>query len=203
MPQSQKRCKRGERKVAWSAADMTGVPGVNGAAGNTSGDQSGSNGSNGSNGTEVALKNQIADLTFKLEGLEGILNGVTHSDLLGVLGTLKGVNNGGLLNAVDTVKGLTNGELLGAVGTVEGLTNGDLLGAVGVSKDLLNADPTAALNSLPVVKSLCEGTKEATKGVNELEVGVKGLTILGLPGLSLGGLGSLPGAVDPFSCVTP
>jgi hypothetical protein len=189
--------------VAWSAADMTGVPGVNGAAGNTSGDQSGSNGSNGSNGTEVALKNQIADLTFKLEGLEGILNGVTHSDLLGVLGTLKGVNNGGLLNAVDTVKGLTNGELLGAVGTVEGLTNGDLLGAVGVSKDLLNADPTAALNSLPVVKSLCEGTKEATKGVNELEVGVKGLTILGLPGLSLGGLGSLPGAVDPFSCVTP
>jgi hypothetical protein len=74
---------------------------------------------------------------------------------------------------------------------------------VGVTKDLLNEDPTAALNSLPVVKSLCEGTKEATKSVNELEIGVKGLTILGLPGLSLGGLGSLPGGVDPFSCVTP
>jgi hypothetical protein len=193
VPQSQKRCKRGERKVAWSASTMTGVPGVNGTAGNAGG-QSGSNGSNGAggtngtNGTEVALKNQITDLTLKLEGLEGILNGVTHS---------------GLLGAVDAVKGLTNDELLGAVDTVEGLTNGDLLGAVGVSKDLLNADPTAALNSLPVVKSLCEGTKEATKGVNELEVGVKGLTILGLPGLSLGGLGSLPGAVDSFSCVTP
>ncbi len=208
VPAKQKRCKRGERKVAWSASSMTGVPGVSGTAGNTGG-QSGSNGSNGAggtngtNGTEVALKNQITDLTLKLEGLEGILSGVTHSDLLGVLGTLKGVNNGGLLNAVDAVKGLTNGELLDAVGTVEGLTNGDLLGAVGVTKDLLNADPTAALNSLPVVKSLCEGTKEATKGVNELEVGVKGLTVLGLPGLSLGGLGSLPGAVDPFSCVTP
>jgi hypothetical protein len=136
---------------------------------------------------EAVLKTQISSLNLKVDGLEETLEGVTHGDLVGSLSTLEGLNNTDLLGAVDAVKGLTNG---------------DLLGAVGVTKDLLNADPTAALNSLPVVKSLCEGTKEATKGVNELEVGVKGLTILGLPGLSLGGLGSLPGAVDPFSCVT-
>jgi hypothetical protein len=51
VPQSQKRCKRGERKVAWNASSMTGVPGVDGTAGNTGG-QSGSNGTNGSSGAD-------------------------------------------------------------------------------------------------------------------------------------------------------
>src|SRR5215475_15770380 len=65
VPAKQKRCKRGERKVSWSASSTTGVPGVNGTAGNTGGGQSGSNGSSGAsgtNGSEAALKSQIADL---------------------------------------------------------------------------------------------------------------------------------------------
>lgn len=103
VPAKQKRCKRGERKVSWSASSTTGVPGVNGTAGNTGGGQSGSNGSSGTSGNEAALKSQIADLALKLEGLEGILDGVT---------------NGKLLNAVDAVKGLTNSDLTEAVQTV-------------------------------------------------------------------------------------
>lgn len=100
VPAKQKRCKRGERKVSWSASSTTGMPGVNGTAGSTNGGQSGSNGADGTNGNEVALKSQIAALNLKLEGLEDILDGVTNEKLLG---------------AVDAVKGLTNSELTEAV----------------------------------------------------------------------------------------
>lgn len=175
VPAKQKRCKRGERKVAWSASSMTGVPGAGGAAGTTTGGQSGSNGANGANGTdgstEAVLKTQIANLTLKVESLEGILDGLLP-------------------------------QVQGTLATLGNLKNADLLGAVKVTEDLLSDDPTEALNNLPLVKTLCDGTKSATEGVNELEVGVKGLTVLGLPSLSLG-LGSLTGPIDSFSCVTP
>lgn len=106
VPAKQKRCRRGERKVAWSASSTTGMPGVNGTTGNTAGGQSGSNGSSGANGTngnEVALKSQITDLSLKLEGLEGILSGLTNNKLLGAVDAVKGLTNSDLTEAVQTV----------------------------------------------------------------------------------------------------
>lgn len=106
---------------------------------------------------------------------------------------------------VESLEGALDGilpKLQGTLATLSGVNNTDLLGAVNVAKVLTNEDPTEALNDLPVVKSLCTGAQTATKGVNDLGVGVTGLTVLGLPGLSLG-LGSLPSALTPFSCVTP
>lgn len=176
VPAKQKRCRRGERKVAWSASSMTAVPGVNGTADNTDG-QSGSNGSSGANGTdgsngnEAALKAQVAGLTLQVESLKGVLDGLIP-------------------------------DVQATAATLGNLENTDLKGAVEVTKNLLSTDPTAALNSLPVVKSLCDGTKEATKVAADLSAGIGDLTVLGLPGLSLGGLGALP-SVTPFSCVTP
>lgn len=218
-----KRCKRGERKVVWSAAGSGGQAGTGGQTGATgqtgSAGQAGATGQQGQSGTngssnEVALKTEIASLTLKLEGLEGILGGVTHNDLLNLQATLggltngellgsvdavKGLTNAKLLGAVDTVKNLTNGELLGSVGAVKGLTNGELKGAVGAVTGLTNADLTKTVDSLPAVESLCTQASSVTSGVNALRVGVTGLSILGLPGLSLD-LGSLPAALAPYTC---
>lgn len=101
---AQKRCKRGERKVIWSAA---GQSGQSGAAGQTGSSGSGQQGQAETNGTsspnEVALKTQIASLDVKIEGLEKILGGLTNGDLLG---------------AVSTVKGLTNTDLTETVGSL-------------------------------------------------------------------------------------
>ena len=173
VPAKQKRCKRGERKVAWSASSTSGLPGVNGTTGTTGG-QSGSNGSNGTNGAEAALKSQIADLNLKLEGLEGILNGITHNDLSG---------------AVSTVKGLTNNELLGAVDAVKGLTNGDL---------------TEAVQAVPLVDQLCTQSSDLTEQANLLtkglteEVSLGGVLPVGLL-LNLPTISELNG----FTCGTP
>jgi len=106
VPAKQKRCRSGERKVAWSASSTTGMPGVNGTGDNTGGGHpgsSGTNGADGTNGSEAALKSQIAALNLKLEGLEGILNGVTHTDLLGAVDAVKGLNNSDLTEAVQAV----------------------------------------------------------------------------------------------------
>jgi hypothetical protein len=169
---AQKPCKRGERKVVWNATGSSGASGTNGQAG--SGGASGGSGQSGSNGTN---------------GTEAALKSQIVS----------------LALKVESLEGILNGvlpKLQGTLATLNGLNNTDLLGAVDVAKILTNEDPTEALNDLPVVKSLCTGTSTATEGVNKLQVGVTGLTVLGVPGLSLG-LGSLPTALDPFSCVTP
>ena len=102
VPAKQKRCRRGERKVAWSASSTTGIPGVNGTAGGQPG-SSGTGGADGTNGAEAALKSQIAALNLKLEGLEGILNGVTHTGLLGAVDAVKGLTNDDLTEAVQAV----------------------------------------------------------------------------------------------------
>lgn len=83
VPAKQKRCKRGERKVAWSASSTTGMPGVNGTVGTTGSGSAGANGSDGASGSsnEAALKTQIASLNLKLDGLEKVLGGVTNGEL--------------------------------------------------------------------------------------------------------------------------
>jgi hypothetical protein len=161
---ARKRCRRGERKVAWSAAGRNGQAGTAGGGG-----QAGANAAPSSN--EVALKTQISSLELKVDRLEKALEGILP-------------------------------DLEGTLAALDGLDNGSLRGAVDVANALTSEDPTEALNDLPVVKSLCTGTTAATQGVNDLRTGITGLTVLGLPGLSLGGLGSLP-ETDPFSCVAP
>lgn len=102
---AQKRCKRGERKVVWSAS---GQGGQSGAAGqNGQGGSSGSQGQGGTDGTssanEVALKTQIASLNVKIDGLEKILGGLTNGDLLGAVSTVKGLTNTNLTETVDAL----------------------------------------------------------------------------------------------------
>jgi hypothetical protein len=187
VPSAKKRCRRGERKVTWSVAGTSGQTGASGQSG-TSGQggagQAGQTGATGSSGTEAVLQSKIANLTLKVEGLEGILNGISHSDLLGVLGTLNGVNNTKLLGAVNAVEGLDNTKLTDAVDAVTGLDNTKL---------------TEAVDSLPVIDSLCTQTSSLTGGINSLGLGVKGISVLGLPNLSLNTT-SLPTALAPFTC---
>ncbi|HWA55220.1 MAG TPA: hypothetical protein VG816_13710 [Solirubrobacterales bacterium] len=151
VPAKQKRCKRGERKVSWSASSTTGIPGVNGTTGTTAGGQSGASGTNGTNGNELALKSQITDLALKLEGLEGILSGLTNNKLLG---------------AVDAVKGLTNSDLTEAVQAVpvveqlctqsSALTEQDNLLTKGLTEEvsLGGVLPVGLLLNLPTISEL-------------------------------------------------
>lgn len=218
-----KRCKRGERKVVWSAAGSSGQSGAGAQAGATgsagSAGQTGATGQQGQAGAngssnEVALKTEIASLTLKLEGLEGILGGITHNNLLDLQATLGGLTNGKLLGAVDAVEGLTNTKLLNSVNAVEGLTHGELLGSVNAVQGLTNGDLKAAVNAvgglthtelseavatLPVVDSLCTQASTVTGGINALRTGVTGISVLGLGGLSLNTSG-LPSALTPFTC---
>jgi hypothetical protein len=101
------RCKRGERKTSWSATGTAGTNGQRGAAGPTG--SAGSAGGTGGSGT-VGLETQVLDLTLKLEALEGVLKGVTNTELLDSLTNV---------NALCTqATKLTN--QVGALGTVIG-----------------------------------------------------------------------------------
>jgi hypothetical protein len=214
VPSAKKRCKRGERKVTWNVAGTSGQTGASGQSG-TGGQagaagQAGQAGTAGSSGNEVVLQSKIASLSLKLEGLEGILNGVSHSDLLGVLGTLNGVNNAKLLGAVGAVEGLTNGDLTGAVdaltglnntkltdavdavtglnntkltdavNAVQGLDNTKLTNAVDAVTGLDNAKLTEAVASLPVIDELCSQSTELTKQVNSVGKGVSEISLGGI-----------------------
>lgn len=100
---AKKKCRRGEKKLAWSVAGPAGSAGQNGGSGGDG--TSGSNGSNGAQGSagEAALQAKIAGLTVKLEGLEGILGGVTNGDLIGTVAKLNGITGLQLNEAVGTV----------------------------------------------------------------------------------------------------
>ncbi|HEX4465288.1 MAG TPA: hypothetical protein VH042_11685 [Solirubrobacterales bacterium] len=98
------RCKRGERKVVWSA---TGQNGQSGSSGQNGSSGSGQQGQAGTDGTpspgEVALKTQVASLNLKIDGLEEVLGGLTKGDLLGAVNTVKGLNNTDLTETVDAL----------------------------------------------------------------------------------------------------
>lgn len=98
-----KKCRRGERKLAWNVAGPTGQVGQAGAGGAIGG--TGAVGPTGSSGTsnEANLQAKIAGLTLKVEGLEGLLQGITTGDLTGVVGKLSGVSG---LQLTETVKQL-------------------------------------------------------------------------------------------------
>jgi hypothetical protein len=92
------RCRRGERKATWLVAAPPGATsqGAQGAQG-----QGGAGVS--ATGDEAALKAQIGALSLKVEALEGILQGITNGDLMGLLATLNGVTNPELLSAIGAV----------------------------------------------------------------------------------------------------
>lgn len=103
---AKKKCRRGERKLAWSIAGSTVPAGSNGTAGGSgSTGDGGSTGAAGSQGTsnETALQAKISNLTLKLEGLEGVLEGITNGDLTGAVGKLGGLSGLQLTEAVDTL----------------------------------------------------------------------------------------------------
>ncbi len=112
-----KKCKSGERKLAWGvtgppgAAGEAGAKGANGANGTDGAPgQTGSAGSAGSPGSsnETALLAKIAGLTAQVEDLEGTLQGVTNSDLTGAVGKLSAVSAAQLTEAVKTVPVVTS-----------------------------------------------------------------------------------------------
>lgn len=175
VPAKQKRCKRGERKVAWNASSMTGVPGVNGTVGTTGSSQAGANGANGTDGsTEAGLKTQVASLNVKIDSLEKTLEGVTNGDLVGSLQTLEGLDNEDLLGAVDAVEGLTNDDL------------------------------TEAVQSAPLVGALCDQNEALTEQIDLIAGVVGGLGLSpALEALGLLEIPELPDPLGSFSCATP
>jgi hypothetical protein len=127
------RCRRGERKAAWSVAGSSGIAsqgaqGVQGPAGGS-----------GSSGDEAALKAQVGALSLKVEALEGILQGITNGDLTGMLATLGNVTNPQLLSAIGAVPLVE--EVCGQTEELTGRSNA-LLG-------LLDALDVANLLSIP------------------------------------------------------
>jgi hypothetical protein len=148
VPSARSRCKRGERKVVWSVAGSSGQGGTSGQTANGQTGSSGQQGSAGTNGSsnEAALKTEVADLTFKLEALEGLLEGIGKGDLNGLLGkvgnlegVLDGVSNSELTKTIDAVPVLetacqqltSQSNLLGTeFGSLVTTLGGTLLGAI-------------------------------------------------------------------------
>jgi hypothetical protein len=98
-----KKCRKGERKLAWNVAGQPGQNGARGAAGSD-----GATGATGPAGAattnnETALQAKIAGLTLKIEGLEGILAGVTNGDLTGTVAKLSGISGLQLTETVGTL----------------------------------------------------------------------------------------------------
>lgn len=149
-----KKCRHGERKLAWSVAGPVGPVGSAGTAGSN-----GSTGATGAQGStdEAALQAKIAGLTLKLEGLEGTLQGVT-----GVL------------------QGVTNGDLTGAVGKLSGITGPELTETVGKLTGVSGLQLTETVKQLPVVSSLCtQANGLPTEVNNSLGAALSGLSLGG------------------------
>jgi hypothetical protein len=108
-----KRCKRGERRVAWVAAgsSRSGQGGSDGQSGQTG--QAGATGTQGAG--DGSLSAQVSNLNLKVDGLEETLKGVSNGDLLGTLSVLDGIGDGDLGGVLSTLKGLDNEELTDAV----------------------------------------------------------------------------------------
>lgn len=90
------RCKRGERKVAWTArgAVAQGAAGQPGAAGTYSSDLA----------SQVeSLAARVAALEGQVTSLEATLAGVTNADLTGALNTVEGLTNEDLTSAVNAL----------------------------------------------------------------------------------------------------
>jgi hypothetical protein len=188
-----KKCRKGERKLAWGVA---GPPGASGAAGSQG--QSGANGQAGAQGDqgqagtagapntgEAALETKIVNLNLKIASLESILNGVTNTELTETIAGLPLLETD--LSDVDT--------------TVTNLTS-NVKGVQDVLKDVTNTELTGALNSVPQVAALCSQAKSLTTQSNLLGTALGGLSLNGALTV-LGGLLNipvLPASLPAFTC---
>ena len=173
-----KKCKKGERKLAWSVTGPPGTQGANGAQGGQGAQGSpGSNGTNGAAGTpgapgtaSVALETKIASLTLQVESLEGILDGV-ETDLSGVTSNVTGLTSN-VKVVEDVLKGVNNTGL------------------------------TEAVKAVPAVDALCTQATSLTSQSNLLGTTLGGLSLNGALTV-LGGLlniPALPAALPAFTC---
>lgn len=124
-----KKCRRGERKLAWSAAGspgVTGAPGPQGQAGaNGANGQVGAKGDQGQAGApntgEVALETKIVNLNLKIASLESILSGVTNTELTGTIAGLPLLQTD--LSDLDTTVAGLGTTVSGLTTNVTGLTS--------------------------------------------------------------------------------
>jgi hypothetical protein len=126
------KCRKGERKISWNGAGRAGEAG--------SGGENGENGTGGETGaagetaaTVKGLEGRIAQLTSKVTSLEGVLKGITNTELLGALTKLQGISGTQLQETVASladVKALCTQatKLTEQVNTVGGLFGGIKLG---------------------------------------------------------------------------
>lgn len=154
-----KRCRRGERKLAWGVAGPPGSQGSSGSPGSQGANgasgaqgQPGAKGDQGTQGAantgEAVLETKITNLTVKIASLENILSGVTKV---------------GLTEAVTDLP-LVKTSLASLLPKVEGLED--------------ELEPIAS--SLPALKSTVEGLSTTVPGlsttVSGLSTNVSGLT---------------------------
>jgi len=134
-----KKCRKGERKLAWGVAGPGSANGQAGPRGETG--ATGAAGAAGPAGAaatsnEGALQAKIAGLTLKIEGLEGTLAGVTNGDLLSTVDKLDGITG---LQLSETVGALPVVDTLCAqTSTLTGQTNllRGVIGGLGLSPAL-------------------------------------------------------------------
>jgi len=122
------RCRRGERRMAWSVATVAGTTGATGASGGAGAEGDGGAAS-GANAGEAALKTQIGELSLKVEALEKVLAGVSNEDLTKAVNAVPAVEslceNSAELNEqvnliAEAVEGLgLNGVLTGIGGLLQ------------------------------------------------------------------------------------
>jgi hypothetical protein len=207
-----KKCRKGERKLAWSVAGAPGASGAAGAQGQTGasgaggakGDQGQTGAAGAPNTGEAALETKIVNLNLKIASLESILNGVTNTELtdtiagLPLLETdLSDLNTtvAGLGTTVTglgtTVTGLTS-DVTGLGSNVTGLAS-NVKGVQDVLKDVTNTELTGALKSVPQVAALCTQAKSLTTQSNLLGSSIGGLVTT----LTNSLLGAIFGTVNP------
>lgn len=221
----------GGAQGAPGAAGATGAPGPQGAPGQPGANgTNGSKGADGT-AAVASLETKVASLTLEVQTLEQLLSGVGEGDLSdlldkldgitgtqldGVVSKLSGVTGTQLNEVVATLDGITNGELNGVITKLDGLTNSDLTGALSKLSGVTGSELTGVVSKLngvtgtqlneivgqlPVIGSLCTRVSGLTSGLVEVNQGVKLLTILGLPGLSLGNLTALPSSLPTtYTC---
>jgi hypothetical protein len=94
------KCHKGEKKISWNSVGPAGKSGESG--------ENGSNGVNGAGGESGAngvagvqtLEKQVNQLTSKLTSLEGVLKGISNTELTGALAKLQGISPVQLQEAV-------------------------------------------------------------------------------------------------------
>lgn len=168
-----KKCKRGERKLAWSVAGTPGTSGASGpqgqaganGAGGAKGDQGQTGATGAPNTGEAALETKIVNLNLKIASLESILNGVTNTELTETIAGLPLLQTD--LSDLDTtvaglgttVSGLTT-NVTGLGTTVTGLTSN--------VTDLCDQSETLTTQSNLLGSSL--GKIKVLSGIVELEL---------------------------------